>query len=121
MTAYQTEWARNNKDKVSASAKKYYRTQQGQWMSMCKHLRRKYGISGEEYAWLENEQDRSCYLCGCPSEETRDGRLVVDHCHSSGAVRRLLCHKCNAGLGQFNDDPELMRRAASYIEEFNHE
>lgn len=40
----------------------------------------------------------------------------VDHDHASGAVRAVLCFNCNAALGQFKDDPDVLRRAAKYVE-----
>lgn len=47
-------------------------------------------------------------------EETPKETLVLDHDHVTG--QQLLCIKCNRGLGLFNDNPELLREAASYIE-----
>ncbi|WP_437104985.1 endonuclease VII domain-containing protein [Streptomyces sp. enrichment culture] len=40
----------------------------------------------------------------------------VDHCHETGRVRGVLCFSCNAALGQFKNQPDVMRRAAAYVE-----
>lgn len=50
-----------------------------------------------------------CVICG--NEET----LVVDHDHSTGKIRGLLCNHCNRGLGHFRDDPQLLEFAAQYL------
>lgn len=50
-----------------------------------------------------------CVICGT------HGPLVVDHDHSSGAIRGLLCNHCNRGLGHFRDDPELLEFARQYL------
>ncbi|WP_308432512.1 endonuclease domain-containing protein [Streptomyces echinoruber] len=40
----------------------------------------------------------------------------VDHCHETGRVRGVLCFSCTAALGQFKDRPDVIRRAAAYVE-----
>ena len=85
------------------------------------YYKRVYGITRDDVEGLHADQSGLCYLCGGEGFVMgRYGRakLVVDHCHSSGAVRRLLCHNCNRGLGLFQDDPEVLRRAAMYIEAY---
>jgi hypothetical protein len=79
-------------------------------------LKRFYGLSLDEYnAMLELQQWR-CALCGeCENAKGRR-MLCVDHCHKKGHVRKLLCVKCNTGLGNFLDDPALLRKAADYLE-----
>lgn len=69
-----------------------------------------YGLSLERWDEMVLAQEGRCAICNRPAE------LVVDHCHSSGNVRELLCGTCNSGLGHFKDDPIRMRAAATYIE-----
>jgi hypothetical protein len=52
---------------------------------------------------------KQCVICG------DTGPLVVDHCHTTGAVRGMLCNHCNRGLGHFRDDPMLLEFAAQYL------
>lgn len=77
------------------------------------HLK-KYGITPEEYAELLFLQGGVCKICGGQSKGDR--RLAVDHCHTTGKIRGLLCNTCNAGLGQFGDNVELLRKAITYLE-----
>ena len=55
----------------------------------------------------------SCELCGQPPGARG---LAFDHDHLTGAFRGWLCHRCNLGLGLFNDNPTLMLRAAKYLQ-----
>lgn len=76
-------------------------------------LKSDYGINIDEYEAMEKSQNYSCKICG--GKQT-DGRgLAVDHCHSTGKIRGLLCSKCNRALGGFNDDPELLDKAKNYL------
>jgi transposase-like protein len=80
-------------------------------------LRNSYGISLDEYAVLKESQGGVCAICELPPKngKTSTSALHVDHDHETGRVRGLLCQKCNPALGQFNDDPDLLERAASYL------
>lgn len=57
-----------------------------------------------------------CQLCGYKPESHLS--LVIDHEHLSKKIRGVLCQNCNHGLGKFRDNPELMRKAANWIENF---
>lgn len=84
------------------------------------HLRRKYGISSEDYDRLLAEQGGGCALCGVRPEELTTGRfrnfLHVDHCHDTGRVRGLLCPEHNLLLGKFGDSPDMFRKVLAYLE-----
>jgi hypothetical protein len=74
------------------------------------HLKRRYGITADEADAMLADQGGLCAIC---QEAPADH---VDHDHDTGAVRALLCFNCNGGLGQFRDDPAVLRAAADYIE-----
>lgn len=64
------------------------------------------------------EQDGRCAICGEPPDPNgvrASSRLHVDHDHTTGENRSLLCTRCNQGLGYFRDDPDLIEAAARYI------
>ena len=73
----------------------------------------RYGLSPDDYRKLVQQQGGVCAIC-----RKADRALVIDHCHATNVVRRLLCRKCNTGLGQFDDDPDVLRAAAAYLEAF---
>lgn len=73
-----------------------------------------YGISVADYDQMLQAQDGRCAICS--SEVGAKGKsLAVDHCHETGAVRGLLCARCNVGLGMFQDDVARMRLAIDYL------
>lgn len=83
------------------------------------NLRRRFKIDGSDYEKLLTMQGGVCAVCQCQEiHEYKSGKLKglsVDHCHSTGKVRGLLCVKCNRGLGYFKDDPERLHRAIEYL------
>jgi hypothetical protein len=77
-------------------------------------LQSTYGISLAEYKEMEAAQNGRCMVCG----EAPDGGFVVDHCHSTGKVRALLCKFCNIGLGCFFDRTDVLANAVEYIKKY---
>jgi hypothetical protein len=74
---------------------------------------RNHGIAAEEYETMLAAQGGVCAICKKPPGRRM---LNVDHDHTTGAIRALLCHGCNTGLGAFKDTPATLRAAAAYLE-----
>ena len=83
-----------------------------------RHLLSTYGLSWEEFESMAESQEGKCPICKSPLLLQGMWATHVDHCHSTGTVRALLCHPCNVALGMLEDDPVRIRRAADYIESF---
>ena len=80
------------------------------------NLQKAYGISSEQYQEKLKYQNYGCAICG---KKQTTKALAVDHCHTTGKIRSLLCGPCNTGLGQFQDNPDLLLKAAEYLKEHN--
>lgn len=93
-------WYAENKDRVRLSPAQI----------KDRNLRKYYGLTLEAFNAMAEGQNFCCAIC---QQKTP---LCVDHDHSTGAVRALLCQRCNKGLGCFLDSPAAMRAAAVYIE-----
>ncbi len=79
----------------------------------------KFGMSLEQYEAALESQKHSCCICRRHKSEYAKA-LAVDHCHSSGINRGLLCVKCNTGLGLFKDNAtSLLGRAIAYLESYD--
>ena len=84
------------------------------------NLRANYGLDEDEYDAFLNAQEGVCAICARPEQSRhRTGTrftLSVDHDHNTGAVRGLLCQRCNRAIGLLRDDPELLEAAKAYLE-----
>jgi len=76
-------------------------------------LKSNYNITIDEYEKLLIQQNNGCAICGRDNNGKR--MMCVDHCHSTGGVRGLLCNNCNLGLGNFMDDIKLLENAIKYL------
>lgn len=125
------DWKKENRERVNEQVKedrkinpeKYKNWQQkhmekeGELYPMKAAARRR-KITLGYYQELIDKQDNKCAIC--KREETRmfNGkvtRLCIDHCHSNGKVRGLLCHDCNTAIGKFEDRIDLLNSAILYL------
>lgn len=99
---WRAKWKAENPEKLKFSNRKA-------------QLKRKYGISIEDYERMLLAQNGHCALCDKTPEEERDKVLSVDHCHATGKVRGLLCNIHNRALGAFGDNEEGLLKAIAYL------
>lgn len=92
-------WVERNRDKARASVR-------------ASTLRRRYGLSVAQFESMVLEQDGKCAIC------RTDAKLNVDHCHMSGAVRKLLCTPCNTVLGFIKEDRNIALAIVDYIDKY---
>ena len=79
-------------------------------------LKESFGMTMEQFQGMQEAQDGKCAICGMKATGSkRTEHLFVDHCHTTGTIRGLLCNNCNFGLGHFKDNPELLIKAADYL------
>lgn len=99
---YKNQWSRDNPERNRNS-----------------YLKRIYGITSVEYEKIAEDQNHNCAICN--KKETKQNifgnpkRLAVDHCHSTGKVRGLLCFHCNSSIGKFKEDIETLENAINYL------
>jgi hypothetical protein len=74
------------------------------------HLLRKFGLTTEEFSAMIEGQNNKCKICDCELEQPQ-----VDHNHTTGKVRGLLCKPCNMSLGLLKEDPKVLYNMISYI------
>jgi hypothetical protein len=80
-----------------------------------RHALKQYGLTIEQYDAMYAEQGGVCAICEEPQFERF--RLAVDHDHTTGQVRKLLCNRCNQVLGAVNDNVQLLIRLQEYLQE----
>ncbi len=90
------------------SARKYARNPQ--LVNRTKYLRENYGLSIQGYEAMYTAQGGCCAIC-----LIKHPKLHIDHDHSTGRVRKLLCNGCNTGIAHFKEDTVRMAAAIAYV------
>jgi predicted secreted protein len=109
--AYQRKWYAENRERIRAR-KAQWRAENPESLALYErrcNLKKKYGMSIEDYEKLAEIQGYRCLLC---REKTK---LVVDHSHDTDQVRGLLCANCNLLLGHARDSIPILEAAIKYL------
>lgn len=120
------EYYQQNKEEIKRKARAYYhankdaqraRQQRARLENPRKvkdsNRRAKFGITLTEYEDIYHKQGGLCDICLVPIEMGPGAHL--DHCHTTGKIRGFLCQDCNFGLGRFEDNPNRLRQAITYL------
>ena len=116
---YNKMYYQNNKEKDKKRClENYYKNKDNpdkklKWRE--NQLKVKYGMTLQDWNDLYKKQDHKCAICGT-DEPKGNGLFHVDHCHSTGNIRGLLCHHCNVALGSFKDSKKILKKAILYLE-----
>ena len=79
-------------------------------------MRYRYGIGMEEYKSILSAQGNKCAICGSTKANRKSDRMHIDHNHSTGKIRGLICSNCNTALGLVKDSIETLGRMIEYLE-----
>lgn len=85
-------------------------------------LLKTYGISTKDFEELLLSQNNCCAICNINQDELKNNKkkfLCVDHCHTTGKIRGLLCDNCNRGIGLLGDDLDTLESAVAYLARYN--
>ena len=118
-------WYQENKERLDKKSKEW--KEKNRDRRLWHEAKRRYGVSFEEYKELMAREE--CDLCGTKiktknnnkNAKAKHKQNAIDHCHKTEheqgiiKIRGVLCHQCNKGLGNFNDDIELLEKAIQYL------
>ena len=111
---YQREWHRRNKDRYKEVRRQWYEANKDKVNtdSKARYTAKQFGLTVEEYDTIRASTS-NCECC-LTQLSLRERRL--DHCHTTGKIRGILCNSCNTGIGMFKDSTELLKSAIDYLE-----
>jgi len=127
------QWQKDNPEKFAAMQKKYRETPNGRKAAKGRqeryrgseksnrrfrkqNLKHNYGLSLEDYDQMVENQNGVCAICGGINKSGR--RLVIDHDHKTGKIRGLLCNNCNIGIGNLQEDIDILSKSIIYLRKY---
>ena len=108
-------YVEKNREDVRSRQRARNKTPQGRRATRSQNLKTKFGISVREFDERFRAQDKCCAICK-RRRKTKDKSFALDHDHSTGSLRGILCHSCNRALGLADDNTRLLRAAIKYLE-----
>jgi hypothetical protein len=110
-------WRESNPEKSRAKVKELFdKNREKYYNSHNDHqLFKKYGLTRDQYKHLLASTEGVCPICVRPFGTTAYTKPVVDHCHTSGKTRGIICRQCNIGLGAFRDNKISLAQAINYL------
>jgi len=116
MATSRAYYQRNKKAIQAKNAERYKKNRERYLnITLVAHRLRKYGVTNDQYETMKRDQEGRCGICRKVPTET----LEIDHNHTTGKVRKLLCKRCNLMIGYALESPETLRNAAAYLEGHN--
>lgn len=107
------KWREDTLERFQENQRRMRNTPEGKLRQRAGHLKRKFGMTIEQYDAMLEAQGGGCSICGRPPRD--DISLHVDHDHSTGKVRGILCFRCNNALADFNEDATVLQKAIGYL------
>lgn len=112
--AQQRRRCKKSPEKIRTAKNDYYARNKEKWRGY--DLKFQYGITLAEMRAIQATQGNKCATCAVPFGTEWANKPHVDHDHTTGKVRGLLCSPCNMALGQMNENPAALRAMADYVE-----
>lgn len=108
----------DEKRRVSREYMKVWnQTEVGQRNKTAQTIKKRCGMTIEEYDAAYDKQEGNCRICKSHRARYGKDRLVVDHCHTTGKFRALLCGPCNSAIGMLGENEETLNSAIQYLRE----
>jgi hypothetical protein len=104
-----SRWRKENPEKTKQMLKEWVSKNGNKIRNYA--LKRNYGITLEDYLQMIKDQSGKCFICRIDTD-----KLVVDHDHKTGKVRKLLCNACNVFIGKIEKHIDKLDKILDYLE-----